>query len=72
MLDKFEEQVICRHGVNNSAGFHPFAGRMAVEHIKAVNIFKQVLSGAVGTRLRELMREICHTHDIEILQGGGF
>ena len=30
---------------------------------------KQVLTGAVGTRLRDLVREICRTHDIEILQG---
>ena len=30
---------------------------------------KEVLKGAVGTRLRDLVREICRTHDIEILQG---
>ena len=30
---------------------------------------KQVLTGAVGTRVRDLVREICRTHDIEILQG---
>ncbi len=30
---------------------------------------KQVLTGAVGIRLRDLVREICRTHDIEILQG---
>ena len=30
---------------------------------------KQVLTGAVGLRVRELVREICRTQDIEILQG---
>ena len=30
---------------------------------------KQVLTGVVGTRVRDLVREICCTHDIEILQG---
>jgi len=30
---------------------------------------KPVLRGEVGLRLRELIREICRTHDIEILQG---
>lgn len=30
---------------------------------------KGVLTGAVGNRLRDLVREICRTHDIEILQG---
>ena len=30
---------------------------------------KPVLTGAVGLRLRDLVREICRTHDIEILQG---
>ena len=30
---------------------------------------KSVLTGSVGVRLRELVREICRTHDIEILQG---
>ncbi len=30
---------------------------------------KQVLSGAVGTRVRDLVREVCRTNDIEILQG---
>ena len=30
---------------------------------------KAILSGAVGIRLRELVREICRTCDIEILQG---
>ncbi len=30
---------------------------------------KPVLTGAVGTRLRELVREICRTNEIEILQG---
>jgi putative transposase len=30
---------------------------------------KAVLTGPVGTRLRELVREVCRTNDIEILQG---
>lgn len=30
---------------------------------------KPVLTGAVGARLRDLVREICRTQDIEILQG---
>ena len=30
---------------------------------------KSVLTGAVGARLRDLVREICRTHEIEILQG---
>jgi putative transposase len=30
---------------------------------------KPVLRGEVGTRLRDLIREICKTLDIEILQG---
>jgi putative transposase len=30
---------------------------------------KSVLRGEVGNRLRDLVREICRTHDIEILQG---
>ena len=30
---------------------------------------KQLLMGQVGLRLRELIREICRTNDIEILQG---
>jgi len=30
---------------------------------------KGVLVGEVGTRLRDLIREICRTYDIEILQG---
>ena len=30
---------------------------------------KQVLTGEVGSRVRDLVREICRTHDIEILQG---
>ena len=30
---------------------------------------KKVLSGKVGMRLRELVREICKANDIEILQG---
>ena len=30
---------------------------------------KPALTGAVGLRVRELVREICRTHDVEILQG---
>ena len=30
---------------------------------------KPVLTGPVGLRLRELVREVCRTNDIEILQG---
>ena len=30
---------------------------------------KGILTGAVGTRVRDLVREICRTHDIEILEG---
>ena len=30
---------------------------------------KRVLTGAVGVRVRELVREICRTNDIEILEG---
>ena len=30
---------------------------------------KPILTGEVGTRLRELVREVCRTHEIEILQG---
>ena len=30
---------------------------------------KAVLGGAVGVRLRELVREVCRTHDLEFLQG---
>ena len=30
---------------------------------------KGILTGEVGTRLRDLVREICRTHDIEILEG---
>jgi len=33
------------------------------------NYRKPVLRGEVGTRLRDLIREICKTLDIEILQG---
>ena len=30
---------------------------------------KRILTGEVGNRLRDLVREICRTHEIEILQG---
>ena len=30
---------------------------------------KPILTGEVGNRLRDLVREICRTHEIEILQG---
>jgi len=30
---------------------------------------RPVLTGVVGQRLRELVREVCRTHEIEILQG---
>ena len=30
---------------------------------------KGILAGEVGVRLRDLIREICRTHEIEILQG---
>ncbi len=30
---------------------------------------KQILAGAVGVRLRDLIREICRTNDVEILEG---
>jgi putative transposase len=30
---------------------------------------KSILAGEVGVRLRDLVREICRTHEIEILQG---
>lgn len=30
---------------------------------------KKVLTGAVGERVRDLVREVCRTNDIEILQG---
>ena len=30
---------------------------------------KAILTGEVGNRLRDLVREICRTHEIEILQG---
>ena len=30
---------------------------------------RSVLTGEVGVRLRDLVREICRTHEIEILQG---
>jgi putative transposase len=30
---------------------------------------KKVLTGAVGLRVRELVREVCRTNEIEILQG---
>jgi putative transposase len=30
---------------------------------------RQILFGAVGLRVRELVREVCSTYDIEILQG---
>ena len=30
---------------------------------------KSILTGEVGSRLRDLVREICRTHEIEILQG---
>ena len=30
---------------------------------------KPVLTGAVGTRVRDLVREVCRTNEIEILQG---
>ena len=30
---------------------------------------KKVLTGAVGTRVRDLVREVCRTNEIEILQG---
>ncbi len=30
---------------------------------------KQVLAGEVGVRLRDLIREICRTNDVEILEG---
>jgi putative transposase len=31
-----------------------------------------ILTGAVGTRVRDLVREICRTYEIEILQGAVF
>ncbi len=30
---------------------------------------REVLTGAVGIRVRDLVREVCRTHEIEILQG---
>ena len=30
---------------------------------------KPVLRGAIGTEVRDLIREICRTHDMEILEG---
>ena len=30
---------------------------------------KSILTGEVGTRLREIVREVCRTNEIEILQG---
>jgi len=30
---------------------------------------RSILTGVVGNRLRDLVREICRTHEIEILQG---
>lgn len=30
---------------------------------------KRVLIGEIGVRLRDLVRQICRTHDIEILEG---
>ena len=30
---------------------------------------KAILSGVVGQRLRELVREVCRTHEVEILRG---
>jgi putative transposase len=30
---------------------------------------KKVLTGAVGVRVRDLVREVCRTNEIEILQG---
>ena len=30
---------------------------------------KKVLAGEVGNRVRDLIREICRTHDVEILEG---
>ena len=30
---------------------------------------KKILGGEVGRRLRELVREICRTNDVEILEG---
>ena len=30
---------------------------------------KSILTGAVGTRVRDLVREVCRTYEIEILQG---
>ena len=30
---------------------------------------RKILTGEVGTRVRYLVREVCRTHDIEILQG---
>lgn len=30
---------------------------------------KPVLTGEVGNRVRELVREVCRTHDVEILKG---
>ncbi len=30
---------------------------------------RKVLTGAVGIRVRDLVREVCRTHEIEILQG---
>ena len=30
---------------------------------------KPVLEGEIGVRVRELIREICRTHDVEILKG---
>jgi putative transposase len=30
---------------------------------------RKVLTGAVGTRVRDLVREVCRTNEIEILQG---
>ena len=39
-------------------------------HFVWVNKYrKAVLTGEVGVRLRDLVREICRTHEIEILQG---
>src|SRR5579872_1588786 len=30
---------------------------------------RKVLGGEVGRRLRELVREVCRTHEVEILEG---
>ena len=51
-----------RHGPHSVFSIH-------VHLVWVTKYRKGILAGPVGIRLRDLVREICRTHEIEILQG---